>query len=114
MSDSSKRAGGFSREKSELFGLLLKKKHIDLPQSQTIPRRTGADPCQLSFAQQRLWFLDQLESNSPLYNIPAAVRLTGHLNMAALEQSFNEIVRRHEALRTRFAVVDGSPVQVIA
>jgi amino acid adenylation domain-containing protein len=67
-----------------------------------------------SFAQQRLWFLDQLEPNSPLYNLPVALRLRGPLKRGALQQSLNEIVRRHEALRTTFSVVDGLPVQVIA
>lgn len=68
----------------------------------------------MAFAQQRLWFLDQLEPGSAAYILPRAIRLTGILNVAALEKSFNEIVRRHEILRTRFAVVDGQPVQVIA
>jgi amino acid adenylation domain-containing protein len=68
----------------------------------------------LSFAQQRLWFLDQLEPNSPFYNNPVALRLSGGLDVAALERSLNEIVRRHETLRTTFAAVDGRPVQVIA
>jgi len=67
----------------------------------------------LSFAQQRLWFLDQLVPNNPFYNVPAALRLTGSLNFSALQQSFNEIVRRHEALRTTLAVVSGQPVQRI-
>jgi amino acid adenylation domain-containing protein len=67
----------------------------------------------LSFAQQRLWFLDQLEPGSSFYNIPAAVRLQGTLDLTALEQSFNEVIRRHESLRTRFGVVNGVPVQVI-
>ncbi|MEG4814071.1 amino acid adenylation domain-containing protein [Microcoleus sp. K5-D4] len=67
----------------------------------------------LSFAQQRLWFLDQLVPNNPFYNVPAALRLTGSLNFAALQQTFNEIVRRHEALRTTLAVVSGQPVQRI-
>ncbi|MEG4088332.1 amino acid adenylation domain-containing protein [Microcoleus sp. Pol12B4] len=68
----------------------------------------------LSFAQQRLWFLDQLVPNNPFYNVPAALRLTGSLNFPALQQTFNEIVRRHEALRTTLAVVSGQPVQRIA
>ena len=67
----------------------------------------------LSFAQQRLWFLDQLEPDSALYSIPLAVRLTGALNLAAFEQTLSEIMRRHESLRTRFASVDGQPQQVI-
>ena len=68
----------------------------------------------LSFAQQRLWILDQLVPNNPFYNVPAALRLTGSLNLRALQQTFNEIVRRHEALRTTLAVVSGQPVQRIA
>ena len=68
----------------------------------------------LSFAQQRLWFIDRLEPGSSVYNFPAAVRLKGPLNVVALKQSLNEIVKRHEALRTTFAIVDGRPVQVIA
>jgi amino acid adenylation domain-containing protein len=68
----------------------------------------------LSFAQQRLWFLDQLVPNNAFYNTPAAVRLTGSLNLAALEETFNEIVRRHEALRTTFVTVEGQSVQAIA
>jgi alpha-ketoglutarate-dependent taurine dioxygenase/acyl carrier protein len=68
----------------------------------------------LSFAQERLWLVDRLEPNNTAYNMPAALRLVGSLNIAALEQSFNEIVRRHEVLRTTFTEVDGQPVQVIA
>src|SRR5260370_32869837 len=67
-----------------------------------------------SFAQQRLWFLDQLLPNTPAYNVPIALRLSGALELTALEQSLNEIVRRHEALRTTFLNQEGSPVQVIA
>ncbi|NEQ80572.1 MAG: amino acid adenylation domain-containing protein, partial [Moorea sp. SIO2I5] len=67
----------------------------------------------LSFAQERLWFLDQLEPNNTTYNMPSAVRLQGSLNVAALEQSFNKIVQRHEVLRTIFTVADGQPIQVI-
>jgi amino acid adenylation domain-containing protein len=68
----------------------------------------------LSFAQQRLWFFDQLEPGLAAYNIPAAVRLKGPLNLPALEQSLNEIVKRHESLRTTFGKLDGRPTQVIA
>jgi amino acid adenylation domain-containing protein len=67
----------------------------------------------LSVAQQRLWFLDQFESGSVVYNIPAAVRLIGPLKVTALEQSLNEIVRRHEVLRTTFPTIDGQPCQDI-
>ncbi|TYT70381.1 amino acid adenylation domain-containing protein [Microcystis aeruginosa KLA2] len=67
----------------------------------------------LSYAQTRLWFLDQLEPNSPFYNIPVALRLQGHLNQVALTQSLAEIIQRHEALRTNFVTVNGQPTQVI-
>src|SRR6185503_14758057 len=63
-------------------------------------------PLPLSFAQQRLWFLDQLEPNSGFYNIPSAIKLKGELHVEALKESVSEIVRRHEALRTVFAKAD--------
>lgn len=67
----------------------------------------------LSFAQQRLWFLDQLVPNNHLYNIPGSVRLEGKLDLKVLEKVINEVFRRHEALRTRIEVEEGLPVQVI-
>ncbi|HVR95616.1 MAG TPA: amino acid adenylation domain-containing protein, partial [Thermoanaerobaculia bacterium] len=67
----------------------------------------------LSFAQQRLWLLDQIEPGSLAYNIPTAVRLTGELPSGLLERTFAGIVRRHEALRTTFASREGRPVQVV-
>ncbi|WP_373534966.1 amino acid adenylation domain-containing protein [Microcoleus sp.] len=76
--------------------------------------RTEQNTFPLSFAQQGLWFLDQLQPNSSFYNIPLAFRLSGQLNIAALESSINEIIQRHEALRTNFAAGEGQPVQVIA
>ena len=79
-----------------------------------ITRRKGGGSPPLSFAQEQLWFMDQLEPGNPFYNLPTGVRLSGPLNVAALEQSLNEILRRHEALRTTFVTVDGNPVQVIA
>ncbi|MCP4658654.1 MAG: AMP-binding protein, partial [bacterium] len=68
----------------------------------------------LSFAQQRLWFLDQFEPASPVYNIPTAVPLPGTVPAGLLERVFNEVVRRHESLRTTFAAAAGRPRQVIA
>jgi amino acid adenylation domain-containing protein len=67
----------------------------------------------LSFAQQRLWFLNQFEPENPFYNVPAAVRIRGPLNESALEGSFNEVIRRHESLRTRFGGDEGRPFQVL-
>ncbi|MGZ4134792.1 MAG: non-ribosomal peptide synthetase, partial [Tumebacillaceae bacterium] len=83
-----------------------------LPQ-RGIPRREQQNNVPLSFAQQRLWFLNQLEPESPFYNIPTAVRLKGTVHLDTLERAINEIVRRHESLRTTFAKVDEQPVQVI-
>lgn len=68
----------------------------------------------LCLAQERLWFLDQLEPGNPFYNVPIAVHLTGELNTAILEQSLNEVVGRHEPLRTSFSAVEGRPIQAIA
>jgi acyl carrier protein len=76
-----------------------------VPRTQSLP---------LSFAQQRLWFLDQLEPNNPLYNIPNIMRLRGALSAEALQQAINRIVERHESLRTTFHMQDDQPVQVIA
>ncbi len=68
----------------------------------------------LSFAQQRLWVLDQMEPNNPLYNIPRRVRMHGALDVDALTKALNEIVQRHESQRTTFSVRNGHPVQIIA
>ncbi len=73
--------------------------------------RTGE--VELSYAQSRLWFLHQLDPSSPAYNVPAAIRLRGRLDLDAMTRSLREIVRRHEALRTTFVKVDGRPFQRI-
>ncbi|HEX2092009.1 MAG TPA: amino acid adenylation domain-containing protein, partial [Longimicrobiaceae bacterium] len=70
-------------------------------------------PLPLSFAQQRLWFIDRLEPGSAAYNMPFPLRLRGGLDVRALERALEELVRRHETLRTVFAVRDGEPVQVV-
>ena len=76
-----------------------------------VPRDTDLP---LSFAQQRLWFLQQLEPDNSFYNEYFSMWLAGPLDAVALEQSLNEIVQRHEVLRTTFRVLDGQPVQIIA
>ena len=84
---------------------------------EAVPPIAKADrsaPLPASFAQQRLWFLDQLEPNQATYNLPVAVRLRGELDLDALRRSFDDLARRHESLRTTFAAVDGQPIQVIA
>jgi len=98
------------------FGQRVQAAHLEAEGGRPVPpieriARDGDLP--LSFAQQRLWFLDRFEPNSALYNMIDVVRLEGHLHIAALEQSLNEIVRRHEALRTTFVEHGGTPMQRI-
>ncbi|RKH68628.1 non-ribosomal peptide synthetase, partial [Corallococcus llansteffanensis] len=76
-------------------------------------RADRSGPLPLSFAQQRLWFLEQLEPGSSTYHIHTPLRLQGPLDVAALQRCFTEVVRRHESLRTTFAVIDGQPLQRI-
>ena len=82
--------------------------------AETIPKRPDSEFAPLSFPQQRLWFLDQLYQGSSSYNLPGALHLKGALDVMALQETLNEILRRHEALRTAFVTVDGQPMQVIA
>src|SRR5690349_15743061 len=102
-----------SPEKRALLARRLSWKRAMAEKKSLIARSSEREAYPLSFAQQRLWFLDQLEPNNSLYNIPAAVRLRGRLNIAALEEALNEIVKRHQVLRARFTAVDGKPVQLI-
>ncbi len=92
---------------------LLKKLRQAAADSDRIGPRPPDEAPPLSYAQQRLWFLDQMEGPSPVYNVPNAVRLEGPLNLPALEAVIGEILDRHEALRTNFAQRDGQPVQII-
>jgi amino acid adenylation domain-containing protein len=73
-----------------------------------------SQPLPLSIAQQRLWILDQLEPNNPLYNVPRAIRMVGNLATDALRTALNSVVRRHEVLRTKYRVEGDEPIQVIA
>jgi amino acid adenylation domain-containing protein/thioester reductase-like protein len=85
-------------------GMLLPQLVITRPRSGQIP---------LSFAQQRLWLVERLDPGNRSYLVPHALRLTGPLNVAALEQSFGAIVRRHEALRTVFQMIEDQPIQIV-
>ena len=97
--------------------LLEKYMRGDVPRAQNegaiIPRRARGSAIPLSFAQQQMWLLSQLIPDTPVYNEAVTVHLPGQLDVAALERSLNEIIRRHEAWRTTFKLVDGQPVQVI-
>ncbi|MBW8846503.1 MAG: amino acid adenylation domain-containing protein [Burkholderiales bacterium] len=91
---------------------MLKQQGVDISSAQAIGRRPASqEPAPLSFAQQRLWFLAQLEGHSAHYNIPMALRLAGRLDRPALVHALSAIVERHEALRPRFVEVDGVPYQ---
>ena len=92
--------------------LLKKSNSAHPPQTKTSPPRNSFIP--LAFAQQNLWLLDQLEPGNPAYNRPTNIRLKGNLNQAVLEDSLNEIIRRHEILRTSIVSQDGQPWQQIA
>ncbi len=97
---------------SEIQKLQEEAADISVPPLEPIDRTTEGLP--LSFAQQRLWFLDKLEPNSASYNIPMAMKINGKLNIEALKQSIRTVIKRHETLRTTFGEERGKPVQHIA
>src|SRR5262245_38565305 len=114
-SDLAARFAALSPARRQALRQKLKERGLEALLDQMIPQRpTRESPAPLLFAQQRLWFLDQYEPNGSLYNVPSALRLRGPLNIEAFEQSVNEILRRHESLRTTFSMVDGEAVQMIA
>lgn len=102
-----------SPAKRELLEKRLRRETQSDVQLTLIPRRSQASPAPLSFGQQQLWFIDKLQPGNSAYNESLAIRLTGTLNTIALEQSLNEIVRRHEILRTTFTMM-AQPMQAIA
>ena len=113
MSDAPTRIAPLSRDKRKLLLLMLEEQGVSVVEQPTIPRRKDDEPLPLSFVQERLWFLDQLEPGRSTYNMTGSVRLTGRLEVAALAQVFSTIRRRHEALRTRFVAFNGQPQQLI-
>lgn len=78
-----------------------------------VPKRPARDSAPLSFAQRQIWLMDRISPGNPAYGTPIAYRLTGQLDVPALERSVNELIRRHEVLRTTFAIVDAEPRQII-
>jgi len=118
MKNLSERISALSPTQRALFEARLKQQSLDarkaLAQSQAIPRRQPLNNCPLSYDQERLWSLNQSAEGNPAYVIYTASRLEGRLDVAVMQRAINEIVRRHEILRATFAMIDGSPVMVIA
>lgn len=105
------RIADLSKEKQALLLKRLKERSVSVDRA--ISKRADFSPCPLSFAQERLWFLAQMEPDNPFYNMAGVVQLQGNLNIPALGQALNEVVRRHEALRTSFRIIDNEVRQVI-
>jgi amino acid adenylation domain-containing protein/non-ribosomal peptide synthase protein (TIGR01720 family) len=102
-----------SEKRRLLLEKLLRKQGVEIAAPNHIPRRDGGGPALLSFGQQRLWFLQQLDPRSAAYNLSEGVRLAGPLDALALARALAEVVRRHEALRTVFITVQGQPAQEV-
>src|SRR5687768_6894361 len=114
MSGSPDRLEKPSAKQRAAYELLLRRRQDEAAGRRRItPAGRESDSFPLSFAQQRLWFLSELQPESPVYHIPASVRVRGPLDAAALGRCLREVVRRHESLRTSFRVSDGQPEQVI-
>src|ERR1041385_5099618 len=101
-----------SKSRAELLRAFAQRELGVSPSGTSISRRS-LSVAPLSFSQARVWFIDQLEPGSPLYNIPTALRVHGRLDREALQAALAEIVRRHEALRTTFNIEDVAAVQRI-
>ncbi len=115
--DIAKRIAELPPEKRALLFQQLQKQKEKEPaaEPQRIPRQPReSETYPLSFAQQRLWFLNNFEPESPEYNIPQAFRIEGDLDPAVMQRALREVVRRHETLRTTFRSIEGTPAQVIA
>jgi condensation domain-containing protein len=107
------RLARLSPAKRALLDLELKQQNVSLDGSLTIPRHPTRNQAPLSFAQRRLWFLNQLEPDTPNYNESSALSLTGQLDTAALQNALNRIVARHEVLRATISTQDGVSIQTI-
>jgi amino acid adenylation domain-containing protein len=114
MSKLTQQIADLSPQQRDLLALLLaKKKREEAAESQIARVSRTANAFPLSFAQQRLWFLSQLQQESAVYNVSGGVRMEGPLSVEALERALNEVVLRHEALRITIQQIDGEPVQVV-
>src|SRR5438552_2335063 len=106
------RAKDLSASKKELLEKRLRGAFKAPARDQLISPRSPGGPAPLSFSQERLWLIDQLEPGTDAYNVPIVLQLSGSVDPATLEKSLNEILRRHEVLRATFPAQDGKPAQV--
>jgi surfactin family lipopeptide synthetase A len=112
MNDIYQDLASLTQEQRALFEVLLEKEGVDVSQL-PIPRRNASEPPPLSFSQERFLYLQQSVPENPAFNFQRAIRMKGLLDVAALEKSLNELVRRHEILRTTCSIENGRPVQKI-
>src|ERR1044071_1879325 len=114
MSDLHERLAALSPEQRALFEARLRKKGLSIPKPHAVLKREGDGPWPLSIDQEQLWVVDQIDPGTAAYNVHTAMSLRGSLDVGSLERAINEIVRRHEILRTTFQPVQGRPVQVVS
>ncbi len=113
MSNLAERMASLSPERRALLQKLLQESQVVAPETVIKPHSRDGRPLPLSYAQERLWFMQQLEPQSAAYNVPAAYRLEGDLDTTALHKAFNALLQRHEVLRTSFVAEAGQPLQQI-
>jgi hypothetical protein len=114
MSEAAARIARLPPQKLALFLEGVKKRARNSTQIRLAPRQEGENRFPLSYAQQRLWFLDRLQPGTTLFNMPSAWRLEGRLDARSLAAAFTEVSRRHESLRTSFVLHEGQPVQMVS
>ena len=113
MSQIKERVTGLSSDRRALLEERLLQAHRQRWRPPTIPRRAATEAASLSFGQEQMWFLDQLDPGTPTYNIPDVMRVSGPLKIAALEAGFRAILSHHEVLRTRVGSVAGNPIPAL-
>src|SRR5215831_9624381 len=109
---SSRSDGGISPRKAAILEALRRARGFTAERSQILPRDKSI-PAPLSYAQQRLWFIEQMEPGSPAYIGNTALRLRGKVRVDLMKRAVQQLVERHDMLRTSFAWLDGEPVQEV-
>jgi hypothetical protein len=107
------KALAISEQKQQLLEQYLQRRWEKTRAQESIPARDEQSPIRLTFAQEQVWVHAQLAPELPVYNEPFTVHRKGALDVQALERSFSELIRRHEAWRTTFSVIDGQPMQMV-